>query len=290
MKRRPLTPRFDTGGRFPSDLQIPRQRDVSVGESSGSEDQGNENIVTAGAIPGSATEEYARSGQDPYRLDGVDAGTRPSTAVSGGERTSFFGGSGPSEQRREILTDSKPEAFPAFESTNQPDPSADRHSTYGEWMAPAAAGVVGTGAGAAAVATYSGHDPEEPVAQAPPGKPETTFVDDPVVRTIPQPVESAPIQQSSPHQVETAVPVAGTSPADEVNPASRSVDSTFAFAGGDPGAKAPLAGSSLASEPIGGLERDGAHETGTIFPKVVRHDTEMSVSQLHVPGEFPKYT
>lgn len=39
---------------------------------------------------------------------------------------------------------------------------------------------------------------------------------------------------------------------------------------------------------LGGLEKEGARETGHIFPSVVRHDTNMSVSRLHVPGEFPK--
>ena len=40
------------------------------------------------------------------------------------------------------------------------------------------------------------------------------------------------------------------------------------------------------SSVLGGHEAKGAHETGR-FPKVVRHDTDISVSQLHVPGEFP---
>ena len=37
---------------------------------------------------------------------------------------------------------------------------------------------------------------------------------------------------------------------------------------------------------LGGLEAEGARETGT-FPTIVRHNTDMSVSGLHVPGEFP---
>jgi hypothetical protein len=53
------------------------------------------------------------------------------------------------------------------------------------------------------------------------------------------------------------------------------------------GAETPRAES---SDNLGGLEREGAHETGAFFPKVVRHDTDMSVSQLHVPGEFPPTT
>lgn len=33
-------------------------------------------------------------------------------------------------------------------------------------------------------------------------------------------------------------------------------------------------------------EKEHFHQTGHIFPSVLRHDTDMSVSQLHVPGEF----
>lgn len=40
-------------------------------------------------------------------------------------------------------------------------------------------------------------------------------------------------------------------------------------------------------EHLGGNERVGAHETGELFPRVIRHDTSLSVSALHVPGEFP---
>lgn len=42
-----------------------------------------------------------------------------------------------------------------------------------------------------------------------------------------------------------------------------------------------------ADEGLGGNERVGAHETGDLFPRVIRHDTSLSVSALHVPGEFP---
>ncbi|KAF2144719.1 uncharacterized protein K452DRAFT_306498 [Aplosporella prunicola CBS 121167] len=31
-----------------------------------------------------------------------------------------------------------------------------------------------------------------------------------------------------------------------------------------------------------------AHPTGGIFPAVLRHDTDVSISQLHVPGEYPR--
>lgn len=60
-----------------------------------------------------------------------------------------------------------------------------------------------------------------------------------------------------------------------------------------PGAPAARAASTtavknaeLVSTPqLGGLESEGAHETGHL-PKVIRHDTDISVSRLHVPGQF----
>jgi len=55
------------------------------------------------------------------------------------------------------------------------------------------------------------------------------------------------------------------------------------------GAVAPISSVDASNpENLGGLEQEGAHETGTIFPKVIRHDTEMSISQLHIPGKYPK--
>jgi hypothetical protein len=49
----------------------------------------------------------------------------------------------------------------------------------------------------------------------------------------------------------------------------------------------PLASKQEGSEfPLGGNEKEGAHETGQLFPRVIRHDTNMSISKLHVPGEF----
>ncbi|GIZ48094.1 hypothetical protein CKM354_001116700 [Cercospora kikuchii] len=41
-----------------------------------------------------------------------------------------------------------------------------------------------------------------------------------------------------------------------------------------------------ASPPLSGNEAQGAHETGQLFPRVIRHDTNLSISKLHVPGEF----
>lgn len=52
----------------------------------------------------------------------------------------------------------------------------------------------------------------------------------------------------------------------------------------------PYGAETPGADNLGGLESDGAHQTGSLFPKVVRHDTDMSVSKLHVPGEYPPVT
>lgn len=70
-------------------------------------------------------------------------------------------------------------------------------------------------------------------------------------------------------------------------------NSTFLSYPSNAGPGSGVAGSSdLSAAPLdgglGGLEARGAHETGHIFPSVVRHNTDISVSQLHVPGSFPK--
>jgi hypothetical protein len=54
-----------------------------------------------------------------------------------------------------------------------------------------------------------------------------------------------------------------------------------------PATTAATTAATRTDEGLGGNERQGAHETGELFPRVIRHDTSLSVSALHVPGEFP---
>ena len=161
------------GGRFPSDLQVPRNRNVSVGESSGSSEPEREATGTAisGALPVTSQIEYAGNGQDPYRLDGVSAGTRPGTAYSG-VQGSYFEQTPAPEQQRGIVAEPQQESFLVEQPADRPDPSADHSSLHGEWMAPAAAGIVGAGAGVAAVAAYEHQNQNEATPQTSEDKPE----------------------------------------------------------------------------------------------------------------------
>ena len=218
----------------------------------------------SGAMPGSNQHEYARDGQDPYRLEGVPAGT--ATATGRNVADSYFAPAPLPERQREPVAAEQRESFLVQQPAGQLDPSADHNSQYGDWMAPAAAGVAGAGLGVAAVGAYE-HQKQDvavpPTDELPPEVPEkserrSSIPSDENVVAFGTTSTATNAQTATDGHVDTATPMATVTP--------------------------------TAADSLGGMEREGAHETGAIFPKVVRHDTEMSVSQLHVPGEYPKQT
>ena len=190
-------------------------------------------------------------------------------------------------------------------------------SSYSDWVAPAAVGVGAGAAGAAAYNHYNHDDKSDLQRQA---ATEAALVDDGGVEAAPSaaPVnnvssatENAPF--GAPRDARSApiiTPVGNsTTSAPVITPVGNGTIDTAdnkpvapPVTGNDPNTTylsyasntgSGIAGSSDISAPkldggLGGLESRGAHETGQIFPKVIRHDTDISVSQLHVPGEFPK--
>ena len=264
IKGRLLTPWSNTGGRFPSDFGVPRARGESTGQSSGSSDPDPNVIAAAGAIPGSnqIEREYAPDGKDPYRLDGVSAGTRPGTATTDYTGSNFEEMPRPDQQRTEAVSQQQ-RTFLAREPADPSDPSAEHSSLYGDWMAPAATGVAGAGVGAAAVGAYGrGQDDQDAL--------HTDAVTADAERQInPPPTDNVLAFETNKNASE-----------------SRAGNGDF----GNKDMPPPAMTSTLGNESLGGLESEGAHETGAVFPAVVRHDTEMSVSQLHVPGDYPNQT
>ncbi|KAF2768993.1 hypothetical protein EJ03DRAFT_108468 [Teratosphaeria nubilosa] len=205
---------------------------------------------------------------------------------------------------------------PAASSVQSQDPLARHNSTYGDWMAPAAAGVAGVGAGALGADAYRRHQqemnasvPEEittiddtNLARGPtaddmtvddtnlpraPTAADTTMDERgmarrPNIDAVLLPVTSASVQAD--------LPSSSTIPG-ESQPAPTSLTSTVANETAHRETVATEVGSAsagLAATGLGGLEAEGARETGCFMPAVVRHNTSMSVSALHVPGEFPK--
>ena len=247
----------NAGGRFPSDVQVPRARGVSAGESSTSSAD-RDAIATAGAIPGSTQAEYARNGQDPYRLDGVDAGTRPGTADSGAPVTGFDHAPA-TEQQRDVVAAPTPEPILQTQPVDHMDAPVQHTDTTDQWVAPAAIGVTSAGVAGAGVATYKAQDQDEVASGTDKARP--LVPEEARIPVDTQPTDNAMAFDSNQSATET-----------------KAVDGPSDPMGTIPAAVAPT------SEP---LSRD-AYETSPYPPQTVRRDTEMSVSQLPLPGRYPK--
>lgn len=206
---------------------------------------------------------------------------------------------------------------PAQQTFDSPSNYGRDQSSSGDWIAPAA---IGAGAGVAGTAAYNHYNnrDDQPDLQQQSAR-ESAAVDDGAMQQqaakesalvddggLQQQAakESALVDDGGFNPTPVAAPIpnsrdiaaANTTTPAPVSPITTQLPSTNAnatFLSYPSNTGTGLAGSSdIPVSPtdggLGGLESRGAHETGHIFPSVVRHNTDMSVSQLHVPGEFPK--
>jgi hypothetical protein len=212
-------------------------------------------------------------------------------------------------------------------TSQQPAPINSSENQHADWIAPAAAGVGAGVAGTAAYNHYNqNREPEtqqvqQPTAAStnaasntapinassstsPNSSPETTPFVAPVAAPPRHPT-SSPFN-SIDTALETTSPGTGL-PGSVDNPPLATAHATNGgtylsypaetgtglagssatpVTGLNSSSTSPVTGGVNGNSVLGGHEAKGAHETGR-FPKVVRHDTDISVSQLHVPGEFP---
>jgi len=307
------------GGRFPSDLQIPRARAASPDSESDEHEHSTHPAVTA--LPGVAVleptraVEPARYDDNPYRLQGVSTheqqpvftSATPGSVAHARETLPLREGA-PLEsyqpnavENNQTFVSPVQHAAPAHQL--QPDvypqqslaPAAKptrQNTNYSEWMAPVAAGV---GAGALGSEAYHYHQNKDVISE----EQQTPYEDErprdltgghsPILPTSNEAATTNPSAFTSNNGISGAT-YTGTAPFPVLIPNSSNVPQSPEFvpySASTYGVETPRAES---SDNLGGLEREGAHETGAFFPKVVRHDTDMSVSQLHVPGEFPPTT
>jgi hypothetical protein len=358
---------MSTGGRFPSDLNIPRTFGATRTLSSDSSD--DRDTLNAGAVAVAAPvltsrhAEYSRGDENPYSLKGIasESPAGPVSPVSPAsydedqarymtnpapyqsqqtapvDRSMFLPGQQElAQQPVSAYQQSAPTYQQPVSAYQQPAPTYQQpaaihppENQHADWIAPAA---VGAGAGVAGTAAYNHYNhAREPEMQE-------------------QQQEHQPINTTAPVTAPTTAPNNGLDSGAETAPAVAPVATPVSYAdrtpftsidgaletsppaSGLPGSvnNAPLvtahavnggtylsypaetgtglAGSSATpvtglnssttspvtsldqgmngTNALGGHEAKGAHETGR-FP-VVRHDTDISVSQLHVPGEFPE--
>jgi hypothetical protein len=349
---------MSTGGRFPSDLNIPRTfgatRSRSSDDSSDDRDTINAGAVAVAApVLTSRHAEYSRGDENPYSLKGIasESPAGPVSPVSAAsyasydeDQTRYMTNPAPYQAQQtapvdrsmflpgqQDLAQQPVAAYQQPEPTHQQPVSAYQQpaaihppeNQYADWIAPAA---VGAGAGVAGTAAYNhyNHDREPeiqpqqehqpiitPNTTAPntapnnalgsgvetapavaPAVAPVSYADRTPFTSIDRALESNPPASGLPGGVEDPPPATVHGGTYLIYPAETGADlaasSATPITGLNSSSTSPVTSLDQGmngSNALGGHEAKGAHETGR-FP-VVRHDTDISVSQLHVPGEFP---
>lgn len=288
------TKRPEPGGRFPSDFDVSRtnrlQAPLSPSSPSGSSDFKDDGVAAAGASAAAGTVTSSAISHDGaqqlpaplQQLDGAAAAEsaqapvhqpiyqayRPSQEAQPATAAQPF----PSEMSLEPRTPPK--------TSHLPSPS-ENGNVGNDLVAPAVAGA-GIGALGGAAATHALQNHSDNQVQSKEELP-VQEVESPVQAERP---EEPLIANTIDGVVEdsTAVPdfevvhTAGLHTIAETENAGNNANKTEMSASTQIEAK-------TANDAVPGDSH--AHQTHHIFPSVIRHDTSTSVSQLHVPGEFP---
>lgn len=284
-------------------------------------------IAASSGMPGSGQQEYEENGANPYALDGMPAGAamdqRSQYELENGKPPheeiadrniaadhppgNFDPVPGPGTQQPVPSPYHEPNVMPPQQSRNPFD------RFHG-----AAAAMPGRGPQQPEPRNYNSspfQSMDEPLADMPPPEPHRPNTQQPFYRhnnsyanwlgpggpgAVAGPLGGAPYNPNRNNPNNAPVAVGG--PASTPGPFGRGPP--FAPAGTFPGApyypsrtntglsntdlsNNRLSDNRLSDNGLSGQEKEGARETGNIMPPVLRHDTDMSVDQLHVPGEFP---
>ncbi|KAF2459499.1 hypothetical protein BDY21DRAFT_408994 [Lineolata rhizophorae] len=303
------------GGRFPSDLQVNRHLQAPLSPSSGSSAAEVENVdrdlsTIAGGPQQNQAQHYDQNNHPPtsqyppppaanntpYDYAGYQQPTHepydpysqqhpvpPPHAYPG---QSHYGAPAPpdalpSESSRaapypeEPLPQQQPQVY-LSENSKPAEPDLVRHnSLYGDWMAPVAAGAAGGAAGATTAAASKSKEPQ-PTAEQPAAAPqaivEQPHQQQPEAAPMPVPVPEASTSESAPTST-TAAALSPSAVQNEPAVGSTSVTSGPTSLGSDTPMSVPS---------LGGKD-------GDVLPKTVsRQNTDVSVSDLEVPGRYPK--
>jgi hypothetical protein len=285
------------GGRFPSDLNVNRGLRVPLSPSSGTSSDDHDVIAAARAVPGSEppfvqsqdyipNEGYAPDGDLPHRSGPTPATSQENHATeydSQPVQSDGVGSDGPGQvayASTALYSHPREPTGHALDETERP------HSYYGEWMNPAAA----ARRAAAAVGTETHqHRTQEPK---------------PTSSTAPGPLDRSTINRDPGPVIATAT-LAPTPelPADPAttNPAPVPTTSAPTTATGTSTAPAhPQNVSTLFTTPSLSAEPEqvspAAPVAGDVTPRAqsvtrppldTRHSAS-TISDLHVPGEFPR--
>ena len=248
-----LTERPNPGGRFPSAINVNRDSQVPGASSSPSSSDDREIVAAAGALPGSGIP-FGDSGHQVQTGDDETNATRGQLA-----------GASTAPQLEQALN-----GLPSHQGQN-PGTTLERHdSKYGDWMGPAAVSVDGGATSAAGIEAYRRQQaPDKVAVQEERQQPGLQAIEAAPQITSPAPLGAQKsVDQSVNGAITTEIPP--TAAYNLSSTANQGISTALEGSTSNPANPAP---------PI----RDLADR-----PPLESHTSVATISELHVPGEFPK--
>jgi hypothetical protein len=293
-------PRPSPGGRFPSDIQVNRDLQAPVGPSSGSSSEvGNDLTTTSGGLQGTyqshqtplnGYEQYDEHqqyqqphpdqayNQDAFSHSYINNAYQQSTSIpipiSIQQQTSYYAKNPPTnpahneQQPTMNYAHDTAQAQPVrFQHEYQPVQVLERHdSTYGNWMAPTSGGATTLGVLGAGTYTHpqqNQHVPDQ-------SQPQTSFND-----TLQTPVPERHPNHTAPLTNPVLASIPNTS---EAGSSGLEANPTIV--------QQPSLANHESIAVATASEKDANGKSTN--PGIKRQNTDFSVSDLHVPGEYPK--
>ncbi|KAF2198169.1 hypothetical protein GQ43DRAFT_474790 [Delitschia confertaspora ATCC 74209] len=293
--REDLPQRPSPGGRFPSDLQLERNLQAPLPGSSGSSEVGNDITTASGGLHATFSHPHDRTdrtGQPRYPPSSPFAHNdcayeKPPDNLSQRQQNidNMYLQSPQALNDAPYYSNSAPVAYPPepYQTAPQPPvpsqlyqavpertvpptdlPPIERHeSTYGDWMAPSAGGAAAGGLAAGVLRQELRQEPDLPLSDAA------------TQTSRPDPISSFDTSSSAPVSSE---PDSLTNTASTLPSTANTDDQSLLEEG-------------KLSLPIHTKQLDGSpviQEKASMFPGVMRQNTDISVSDLHVPGQYPR--
>lgn len=305
------------GGRFPSDLNVNRSLHAPLSPSSGSSDIGHD-LTTAAGGP-------AQNAIHPMYLDDSNEHAQPVQPAQDQQQfpaSSYVNSYPPTTQPYQAPMSysdpytSAPQHYEPAQAYEQQAPIQRHDSNYGDWIAPAAGGAAGAALATDAIRRHQMEQQERaqqqelneqsqlqhqeqhyPTEQAPIGGPVGA------APAVPErdPDHHAPTQftdvrkaQENPSIIPVPIAPIGTSrePAashvDNMDISSPSTTDPSFLDDSEVGSAVPASGKTINGGPVPVGLVDVANAHAQAHPGMHRTNTDISVSDLHVPGEYPK--
>jgi hypothetical protein len=312
------TSRPSPGGRFPSDLNVNRNLQAPLSPSSGSSDIGHDLTTAAGGPTHDVHPMYIDHSEDYHRAEPVQP-IQPVQHQQAYPAASYVNSYPPTQEPYQAPTSYNDHYFPqqpeAQTAYTDLTPIERHESNYGNWMAPTAGGVAGAALATDAIrrnqmeqqeraqqqeldnqAQSQKQEQHYPVEQTP-----TTSVVG-AAPAVPErdpdhhaPVSFINVKEAGVHPSLIPAPVlaANSTPreptashVDNTNLATPTSTNTSFLDDSEVGVASPTSGKTINGGPVPVELVDLAEAQA--HPGMQRTNTDISVSDLHVPGEYPK--